>query len=80
MLIVFLAGVALQNQVHWAIRFLWMSGDVPGFILLFVATAVGFIAGITVALLEKWRKTAVSDEKRSLPAEKSDTLTNDLCE
>lgn len=62
-LVVALAVVALQNQEPWVVRFLWMRGDVPGIILLFITTAAGFIAGVTVALLVKGRKIAVLDEK-----------------
>ena len=51
-LVVALAAVALQNQASWQVRFLWLTGEVPGIILLFL-TAAGFIAGITVALLVK---------------------------
>jgi hypothetical protein len=33
------------------IRFLWLTGEVPGIILLFLTAAAGFIVGIAVALL-----------------------------
>lgn len=52
-LVVALAAVAFQNQELWVVRFLWMRGDVPGIILLFITAAAGFIAGIIVALLVK---------------------------
>lgn len=52
-LAVALAAVALQNQAAWQVRFLWLTGEVPGIILLFFAAAVGFAMGITVALLMK---------------------------
>lgn len=52
-LVVALAVVALQNQESWEVSFLWLSGDVPGIILLFLTAVAGFIAGITVALLMK---------------------------
>ncbi len=52
-LVVALAAVVLQNQAPWQVRFLWLKGEVPGIILLFLAAAAGFIAGLTVALLVK---------------------------
>ncbi|MFO7768063.1 MAG: hypothetical protein R6W82_03780 [bacterium] len=52
-LVVTLAAVVLQNQAPWQVRFLWLNGEVPGIILLFLTAAAGFIAGITVALLVK---------------------------
>lgn len=52
-LVVALAAVAFQNQGAWEVRFLWLTGEVPGIILLFLTAAAGFIAGITVALLVK---------------------------
>lgn len=50
-LVLALAAVVLQNQELWEVRFLWLSGDVPGIILLFLTALAGFVAGITVALL-----------------------------
>ena len=52
-LVVALAVVVLQNQASWQVRFLWLTGEVPGIIVLFLTAAAGFIAGITVALLVK---------------------------
>jgi len=52
-LVAALAAVAFQNQSPWQVRFLWLTGEVPGIILLFLTTAAGFVAGITVALLVK---------------------------
>ena len=48
-----LAAVVLQNHASWQVRFLWLTGEVPGIILLLLTAAAGFIAGITVALLVK---------------------------
>jgi uncharacterized integral membrane protein len=53
MLVAALAAVVLQNQAAWEVRFLWLTGEVPGIILLFLTAAAGFIAGITVTLLVK---------------------------
>jgi uncharacterized integral membrane protein len=43
--------IVLQNQAAWEVRFLWIEGELPGIIMLFLTTAIGFISGITVALL-----------------------------
>ena len=50
-MVVALVAVVFQNQASWQVRFLWLTGEVPGIILLFLTAGVGFIAGITVALL-----------------------------
>lgn len=47
------AALVLQNQAPWQVRFLWLTGEVLGIILLFLTAAAGFIASITVALLVK---------------------------
>jgi uncharacterized integral membrane protein len=52
-LVVVLSAVVLQNQASWQVSFLWLTGEVPGIILLFLTAAAGFIAGITAALLVK---------------------------
>lgn len=52
-LIVALAALVLQNQAPWQVRFLWLTGEVPAVILLFLTAAAGFVAGLTVALLVK---------------------------
>lgn len=52
-LVVALATLVLQNQAPWRVRFLWLTGEVPGIIVLFLTAAAGLIAGITVALLVK---------------------------
>ena len=52
-LVVALAVVVFQNQESWQVRFLWLTGEVPGIILLFLTAAAGFIMGITVAFLVK---------------------------
>lgn len=48
-----LAAAALQNQASWEVSFLWMTGEVPGIILLFLTATAGFIMGITTAYLLK---------------------------
>lgn len=52
-LVVALAAAVLQNQASWQVRFLWLTGEVPGIILLFLTAAAGFIMGVTAALLMK---------------------------
>ena len=52
-LVAIVTAVVLQNQSSWEVRFLWMTGDVPGVILLFLTAAAGFVVGTTVALLMK---------------------------
>lgn len=52
-LVAALAAVAFQNREPWEVRFLWLTLNVPGIIMLFLTAAAGFIAGITVALLVK---------------------------
>ena len=52
-LIVALAAAVLQNQASWQVHFLWLTGEVPGIVLLFLTAAAGFIMGIAVALLVK---------------------------
>lgn len=52
-MVVALASLAIQNQASWQVRFLWLTGEVPGIILLFLTAAAGFIGGITIALLVK---------------------------
>jgi len=46
-------AIVVKNQSSWPVRFLWMSGEMSGIILLFLTTAAGFIMGISVALMMK---------------------------
>lgn len=55
--------VVVQNQVPLQVRFLWLTGDVPGVILLFLTTLAGFIIGFITALL-------IRHGKRSHPGDK----------
>ncbi len=52
-LVLALSVLALQNQASWQVRFLWMAGEVPGIVLLFLTASAGFAAGIAVALSMK---------------------------
>ena len=42
---------ALQNTVPVHVRFLWMAGEVPVFLLFLVTASGGFVLGLVVALL-----------------------------
>jgi uncharacterized integral membrane protein len=53
LLVLALAAVVLQNQAPWQVRFLWLTGEVPGIVLLFLTAAAGVITSMTVALLAK---------------------------
>jgi uncharacterized integral membrane protein len=57
LLVLTLVTVVLQNQESWQVRFLWLSGEVPGIILLFLTAAAGFTVGVAVALRAKRRTT-----------------------
>jgi uncharacterized integral membrane protein len=48
-----LAALVVQNQVPWQVRFLWVSGEVSAIVILLLAVAAGFSAGIISALLVK---------------------------
>ncbi len=52
-LAIILAALVFQNQETWQVHFLWLTGEIPGIVLLFLTTAAGFIMGITAALLMK---------------------------
>ena len=52
-LVAALLAVVIQNHAPWQVRFLWLTVEVPGIILLFLTSAVGFVAGIAAALLVK---------------------------
>jgi len=52
-LVATVSAVVVQNQASWEVRFLWMTGDVPGVILLFLTAVAGFVVGTTVTLLMK---------------------------
>ncbi len=46
-----LAVVVLQNTSLVQVRFLWLSGEMPAILLLFLISAGGFILGLVVALV-----------------------------
>ena len=52
-LAVALAVVVLQNTALIQVRVLWLTGEVPAVLLLFLTAAGGFILGLLVALLVK---------------------------
>lgn len=47
--------LVLQNRNVWQVHFLWLSGEIPGIVLLFITAAAGFVAGVTAALMIKHR-------------------------
>jgi uncharacterized integral membrane protein len=63
-LVVALATLVFQNQAPWQVRFLWLTGEVPGIILLFLTVAAGFVAGLTVALLVKRGTTTKAVDRK----------------
>ena len=50
-----LSVLVLQNRNAWQVHFLWLSGEIPGIVLLFITAATGFVAGVTAALMIKHR-------------------------
>ena len=60
-LIAALTAVVLQNQEPWKVSFLWLSGELPGIVLLFLTALAGFFTGITVTLLMKHDAKTCSD-------------------
>ena len=49
--------VVLQNTAPVQIRFLWLKGEVPVILLLFLTTIGGFILGLIVALMGKSKRS-----------------------
>ena len=52
-LVVGLVAIVFQNQTSWQVRFLWISREIPGVIVLFMTAAAGFIVGSVTTLLVK---------------------------
>jgi uncharacterized integral membrane protein len=52
-LAVILTLLVAQNTAPVQMRFLWMIGEVPAVLLLFLTAAGGFILGLLAALLVK---------------------------
>ena len=52
-LAVALAVVVLQNTAPVQVSVLWLTGEVPAVLLLFLTAGGGFILGLLVALLMK---------------------------
>jgi uncharacterized integral membrane protein len=60
---VFLAVLILQNTAPVRMQFLWLTGEMPAIVLLFLTATGGFAMGVIVALLLKGR----SGSKTELP-------------
>lgn len=48
-----LALLVLQNMQPWQVSFLWISGELPGIVLLLLTASAGFVAGVIAAILMK---------------------------
>ncbi|OQX18650.1 MAG: hypothetical protein BWK76_06995 [Desulfobulbaceae bacterium A2] len=46
-----LAAVVFQNTSPVLVRFLWLSGEMPAILLLFLTSAGGFMLGLFVAIV-----------------------------
>lgn len=63
-LAVLMVLLIFQNMTEVPIHFLWLSGELPATLLLFITLAGGFIIGITAALiLRRGRKTGKKREE-----------------
>ncbi len=60
-IVVLLAVFVLQNREPWQVRFLWLSGEMPAIVVLFLTAAAGLVAGIISALLVR-RGTKIKSE------------------
>ncbi|MFO7576740.1 MAG: LapA family protein [Pelovirga sp.] len=58
---VFLAVLILQNTAPVRMQFLWLAGEMPAIVLLFLTATGGFAMGIIVALLWKGRTGSKSE-------------------
>ena len=50
-IVVLLAVFVLQNREPWQVRFLWLSGEMPAIVVLFLTAVAGLAAGIISAVL-----------------------------
>jgi uncharacterized integral membrane protein len=50
-IVIALVVIVLQNRAPWQVHFLWLTGHIPGVLLLFLTSAAGFVAGIIFTLL-----------------------------
>ncbi|MFO7785235.1 MAG: LapA family protein [Thermodesulfobacteriota bacterium] len=50
-LVIALVVIVLQNRAPWQVHFLWLTGHMPGILLLFLTAAAGFVAGVIATLL-----------------------------
>jgi len=50
-LVIALSAIVLQNRVAVQVHFLWLTGELPAILLLFLTTAGGLILGLLLSLL-----------------------------
>jgi|GEM_PF-2529451 len=60
-LILSVVVLVLQNMVPVQVRFLWLRGELPVALLLFLTAAAAFIAGSSAAILSK----SAGEEKKA---------------
>ncbi|GAA5496806.1 hypothetical protein Rhal01_02991 [Rubritalea halochordaticola] len=53
LLVALLSALVIQNRGLLPVKFLWLSGEISGIVLLFLTAASGFVTGIIVTLLMK---------------------------
>jgi len=54
-LVVALSALVLQNRAAVQVHFLWLTGEMPVVLLLFLTAAGGFVLGVLTSLLLKSR-------------------------
>jgi len=68
-LLISLMVVTLQNQATVKVHFLWLTGEMPAVILLFLTATGGFLMGLLVPLLIR-EKQKRKDKKKKKEKEK----------
>lgn len=63
-LLISLMIVTLQNQASVKVHFLWLTGEVPAVILLFLTATGGFLMGLLVPLLIREKQKRKDKKKR----------------
>jgi len=58
-----LAAVVLQNTSPVLVRFLWLNGEMPAILLLFLTSAGGFMLGLVVAIVVRSGRKSTSSQK-----------------
>ena len=55
-LVIAVVVLVLQNMVRVPVRFLWMRGELPAALLLFLTAAAGFLAGSSAGIIARSSK------------------------